>query len=274
MYRLYLLLLLCISALCGYTQTTKKLQGLYCIIKPNGKGGSDTNKIWFEDSIVIMEQKAYFSAEVDSEIILQDEYETYKYTYCDLRTLTCEDYFSFSDTANPLYRYKVSLSDTTGWLFSLKKESRFSRPFDKYTLLPDTSISNRLYKRIRFSSEKEEYRHLAEETYYILCDNPINPAFGLSEEMEKLFPGCMMARYDLYVKDDNTSSFYYTEYKIISNCFSATEQSVFDQWKKKAQKSNLITLSLKEIKKRPLIPLKYKDHPFYRSMQGVEWENQ
>ena len=62
------------------------------------------NIIWFQDSCVIIEMKRinnYFS----NDSFEKRSYDFYKYTYFDLRSMTCQDYHNFSDTALPFTNY-------------------------------------------------------------------------------------------------------------------------------------------------------------------------
>ena len=110
-------------------------------------------KIWFKDSCIILEQKVVNinTNYGDSGVQRSESYDFYKYTFMDIRTLICQDYYYFSDSAVPICNYKLKKTDDNGWIFYA-----INKPIEtlgKLSPIPDTLINNRLYKRIKITNE-------------------------------------------------------------------------------------------------------------------------
>jgi hypothetical protein len=224
------------------------------ITKKKTVGHVEWTNIWFKDSAVIYELRINLESK-ESTIegtIVKRSYPVWRYVYLDLRTMRCQDYFNFKDTAMPLFNYLLKSNDTVSlW--------RFFIPKTKYDTLPgmftmkDTIMDNIVYKRV-----KVLYKYYPEQNYfgvyYFDCNTKKN-IFHLNRTLSDMYPNCKSNRIDFFDSSGNVSI--RNEYKIIKDTLSCEEECIFKQWQKNAKKTKLPLLSYSETKR---IPIPYHEH--------------
>lgn len=160
-------------------------------------------------------------------------YETIKYSYFDLRTRRCQDYYELSDTAKPYCNYYVADTMTVGHFFcndyKLAKRGIWSDP----VLISDTTIEGKNYKRARsfflLDTTNGDYAD-----YYIDCS--LNTGiFYLLNSVDDLCKGCTAVRADNISKPIiHTTRFWFDRTKL-----SKKEKLIFKQWEINAKNVNL-----------------------------------
>lgn len=202
-----------------------------------------SGNIWFQDSVVIYEVKSLIivANHTDTGVIRKESFETYKYTFLDIRNLICQDYYYFSDTATPICTYKLRPEEMVVWNFySIIKSTRRN---EKSSVLPDTIISNKSYKRVCIINTEVGYQ----TTYYLDCSSQEN-IFHLNPQLDLIYPGCKSVRSEFRDRDDPLTSV--TEINIVSESLSSSERAVIAKWQKNAQNNKLPELTLNEVYKK------------------------
>lgn len=203
-----------------------------------------SSKIWFLDSMVIYELKTV-EQPPDGQEQIGYTYPVFKYTFHDLRTMRCQDYFSFTDTANVQCNYQ--LKDTEAVLYRFWK---YEPPYEEmYFDLGDTSIGNRKVKMVEnrrgsFSIDNYDisvkdytaYNNGYSEILYIECGVPDN-VFHIDYIAEQRYPNCKVVRRD--VCDLQSNSRRCTENTLIANKLTENERTVFIQWAKNAKETQV-----------------------------------
>lgn len=203
------------------------------------------NNIWFKDSIVIYEVKIINVATLNtaSGSFRKEKYETYKYSFLDLRNKKCQDYYCFSDTATPICSYKLDSNESVGWNFYHEDNAR-NIP-GKLISISDANLNGKPVKLIKY--EKELNGIVSQYSYY-LKNNKVEDIFFLNKTIDKTIPKYKTFRYDLKA-DSNDSLIWVTESNIVKTHLSFDEDKVFEKWKKNAQQSKLPVISYAEAKK-------------------------
>lgn len=260
-----LILVSCFFKTALIAQPNKIDRGVYHFITDSENKNPNTERTWFLDSAIIFEQKAYISASLDDTLILKNQFEVYKYTYFDLRTLRSQDYLSFTDTATIVNNYVVQPGESPSPNF---KFGKLLGSLDSIKVITDTLINGERYKRIQKVINVPEHPYLCEQTYYYLCDRP----FWNIKQSDERFPGCMCVRQDIH-EIIPKPSLYVIECRIVSTSLTKEEENIFRAWCKNARNTKLPLHTLEDVKKNEImIPLKYKDHPFYQEMMKVKLE--
>ncbi|MBC7934921.1 MAG: hypothetical protein H7Y86_06140 [Rhizobacter sp.] len=232
-----------------------------------GSNKLTSDRFWFRDSSVIYEQNSDYKVSHGDTVIFEG-YETYKYTFFDLRTLKCQDYFSFSDTAAVESNYTVESGDAPGWNFYIGHNKK---SLDSMFCLADTIIDKKTYKRIRYSERRPDYDYYFEETYFFVCNIPINNLVNIDKRLEKKLPGCMLQKIDMHQLTPypmRDSTLFIPE----RNYLTKEEEKIFQQWQRNSLETALPVLTIEEVRKKPFLPIKYKQHPFYK--QTLKWESE
>lgn len=204
------------------------------------------NRIWFKDSCVVYELRINMESKDHSleQTVVKKSYPVWKYVYLDLRTMICQEYSSFKDTAMPYCNYFLKSGDPMGiWKFFLSKDVSDTMPGTN--AMSDTSINNILFKRIKVLYKY--YRETGNNwVYYINCNTKFN-MFHLNKTLNEMFPGCKATRLDLLDRNGRVTS--RTEYKVISDTLSPEEEKIFQKWHQNACKTKLPLLSYEEAKR-------------------------
>ena len=226
---------------------------------------------WYKDSVFIFEQKVNYSGGSDDSIVIPQEYVTTKFIYFNLRSKECFDYESFSDTATPLLYYKIAKGDT--WFYPKKDDSlEIRRPGVQYQHIGDTIIDGEIRQRLKATFISVEYNFWDETIYYFDCDKKIKQYWESDNQVAKYFPPCLLTRIDLMIAEiSKTLPPEITEFKV-RNILSSEEVKVFEAWIKNSHSITLPVSTIAEVKRFPQRPLKYKDHPFVKTIYEAELE--
>lgn len=207
------------------------------------------SRIWFKDSTVIYEVKVQWGINIAEEngMKRKEGYDVFKYTYLDLKTLRCQDYYNLSDTAKPINNYRLKRDEVINWKFYYDEN-----PVDlagSRSVLPDTVIGEKQYKRIKFTSKNGDYN--SETINYLDCFSKTT-IFHLNRALDIENPGCQVvmteSRPDV---NKPLKSVFKTE--IIQDKLLDNELKIFKKWGKNMQSTRLPLLSLDEVN-RTLIP--------------------
>lgn len=242
-------------------QPPKINRGLFLTITDSKSENPKTERFWFRDSVIIFEQKAYFSASSNDTTILNDQFEVYKYTYFDLRTLRCQDYFGFSDTVTVANNYIVKPYWYPGSEFITKAEPSIIN--DNMKPIEDTVINNERHMRTRYRDSIAMFKSQFEQTRYYLCDKPI----WIIRKPDERYPGCMLVRLEIQDILRPIPVLFIIESMIERTSLTKEEENIFAAWGKNARVTKIPVSKIEDLRKNEIIiPLKYKDHPFYHEM--------
>ena len=197
-------------------------------------------KTWFKDSFVIVEGKWHRQKVTINNVRLGEIYETYKYTFLNLKTGRAQDYFTFSDTATPLNNYHVK-EGFIGWGF-YKDNGFYSHPDSTFNL-PDTIINHRIFKRWGVLKP-----HMP-NNYYRLYGTEKFPKtiFHVDRRIEKLYPGIKIVRLDILSNQDSLEFSF--NYKILRKDLDKNENKIFRKWIQNSIESNLPLITFEEAQK-------------------------
>lgn len=204
--------------------------------------GPTRHRIYFLDSMVIYEQTTleFHSSTTDTGIVQVSARRLRKYTYMDLRTYFCQDYYDFSDTAKPKLSYKVDKKDIVSWNFYA---DRYKELGDEMRELSDTVMADKEYKRILISLNHPEGKEYY--IYYLDCKFP-KTIFHVNKSLEEKYVGCVPVRVEFPIDSINGRNFIASEFKIERTGLSEFEKKVFKAWEKNAKDNNLPTSSYQE----------------------------
>ena len=152
------------------------------------------NRIWFLDSTVVYEIKMYHNY-IDKQGEKNRNFgywKDYKFSFLDLKTMRCQDYRTFSDTASPICSYKIGEDESFGWRFYSSKKTTDTA--GKINELEDTVINSKIYKRIQVLNVDSANGY--EYVYYFDCNSP-KSIFHLNKSLDDYFPDCQTIRFDL-----------------------------------------------------------------------------
>lgn len=210
-----------------------------------------SSKIWFLDSMVIYELKVV-EQPPDGQEQVGYTYPVFKYTFHDLRTMRCQDYFSFTDTASVQCNYQLTNTETVLYRFW-----KYEPPFEEmYFDLGDTMIGNRKVKMIEkrkaiFSIDNyniagkdyTEHNNGYREILYIECGVPDN-IFHINYKAEQRYPNCKVVRRDGCDLQNNSRRC--TENMIITSKLTENERAVFKQWSENARTTKVPAIKYTE----------------------------
>lgn len=211
------------------------------------------SKIWFQDSCVIYEVKVVHinTNYSGNDTIRAESYDLYKYTYLNLHTLSCQDYYHLSDTALPFSNYFLKSNEGIGWSFyEAKKVTDLS---GEKSSLPDTIIEGKMCKRIKYTNNNNSDGY--EYVYYLDC-NVLNNIFHINRSLDELNPGCKVIRSELR-GDLNSPLKMIFDVNILSDKLTPKERKIFKKWGENASSTKLPLLTYREVKKKYLPPPKY-----------------
>jgi hypothetical protein len=203
-------------------------------------------RIWFKDSCVIYEMRINYQTadQTPQGTVVKRSYPVWRYIYLDLRTMICQDYQNFKDTAKPFCNYSLKPTDYIGiWKFFAPKKNSDTLP--GMTIISDTIINNSLFKRAKVLYKY--YRETGNYFIYYLNCNVASNMFHLNRTLNEMFPGCKTIRIDLMESNGKVSA--RTEYEIFSDSLSAEDENLFKEWHKNSLKIQLPLLSYEEAMK-------------------------
>lgn len=198
-------------------------------------------KIWFKDSLIIIEQKRFQNTFTNGEKELS-EVVFCKYIFMDLKTLNSQNYGTFSDTATPSSNYKYK--NIYIWNFFNEKNNSAQKLNPPFKILPDTVINNKVIKRVR--EDIDSPPSVKYSIYYADCTIKPN-IFQLNPAIDDLLGGCKPYLNEWYYKDDRNKSI--IMYRIEKEKLSLEEKRVFAAWEKNALTIKLPLLEGESAKK-------------------------
>jgi hypothetical protein len=195
------------------------------------------SKIWFSDSCVIFEMKVINDSinYAPKGTLRKYSYELFKYSYLDLRTLKCQDYLSFSDTALPINNYFLRDSEVLSWRFYSEKRAQDVN--GEITSLSDTIVGNRFFKRVkirRFINKDIGYEY---HIFYLDCKAK-KTIFHINRTIDEQYPKCQIVSSELW-NDYNSVNKEVFEINVLKSNLSSKEKKIFNQWGKNAKQTEL-----------------------------------
>ena len=198
--------------------------------------------IWFKDSCVVYELRirSETSESTPQGTVVKKSYPVWRYIYLDLRTMICQDYHTFKDTATPFCNYVLKPNEPTGiWKFFTFKKF-LNRSLNMFTMA-DTTIDKTFFKRIKVPNKY--YPQNFYKIYYIKCDAAQN-IFHLNDTLDEIYPGCKSTISDFF--DSTGKLLIRDKYEIIRDKLTAEEENIFKQWQQNAKKIKLPLLTYEE----------------------------
>jgi len=197
------------------------------------------NKAWFLDSLIVFEMKAIYDSSnfTDTGLVRIQEYELFKYVFLDLKTMKCQDYYSFSDSAQPQCNYLLPKNSTFFWSYFSKENPDSIR--DKYKNLSDTVIDRRVLKRVK--RIWYEYDPVLEYVYFLDRSKP-QTILHFSRDLDELFPEYFVSRVEANPMGKVSSKTIY-EMQILSEGLSEYEMKVIRSWEQNARNIKLPLIS-------------------------------
>lgn len=202
------------------------------------------SNIWFQDSCLIIEMKK-INNHFNNDSLVKSSYDFHKYVYFDLRSMTCQDYWNFSDTALPFTNYYLKNNEgVTGQFYRRKSPKDVS---DSVAHLSDTIIQNKAYKRIWMFYKADKGSNNYETVYYLDCNTKSN-IFQINKTLDEKFTDCQVTKRALR-PDLNSPLAMILEYNVLKSELSLKEKEVFRKWSKNAKETELPLLTFMEAMK-------------------------
>ena len=210
------------------------------------------NRIWFSDSSVIYEIKiiGIKTDHTSKGTFEKTSFDFFKYTYLDLRTMRCQDYFNLKDTAFPVNNYLLEIGHFAGWEFFTPKY-----PIDTsgiMSLLPDTIIDHKNYSRIKIKNNPDTLEFDYE--FYLDCKTK-NNMFHLNPTLDEMYPRCKVVRSIMKFKNYHFTTVFNT--KIVADTLSKEEKTVFAKWAQNAIVTKLPLINYMEANK---LTMQYRNY--------------
>ena len=238
---------------CGYSQkegifkfSTENLPSKYDSSRNLPEWLSNMNsftKIWFKDSCVVYELRIRYETrdQTPQGTIVKKSYPVWRYVYLDLRTMICQDYQHFKDTATPFCNYFIKPEDTLRFLNFFSKKTSLDIT-QKKILLSDTVINRTIFKRI-----KVFYKYYPQQNFYTIyyqnCNVPQN-IFYFNTTLNKTYPGCKTVIGDFF--DSTGNLLIRDKYEILTDKLTLEEKNIFKQWYQNSLKTKLPLLPYEE----------------------------
>ena len=192
------------------------------------------NKVWFKDSVVVIERKSIVTLESENKYSRNTV--VYKYTLLDLKTMICEDYEHFSDTATLLGRYRLAPGEFFDkGLFLSKKESDVSGDMVD---LPDTTINGKQYKRIKVNYEG----------YHQICyfeNQWSSNLFHINRTLNEKYDGYFITKTELKANGIKGSKWF--EMFFLQHHLDSNSSKVIDKWIQNSQTVKMPVQTLQDI---------------------------
>lgn len=161
----------------------------------------------------------------------------YKYTFFDMRNSECEVYLHFSDTALPIGRYRLKPDE---WLevkfYGGKRKNDVS---DNQVILPETTIDNNLYRRVKMIHDDGNYY-----IFYLDCHRKKN-MYHINHTLDEMYPDCQVTKAELIVAEIKGRHMF--EFNILADTLDSFSARVITQWERNSSSSKLPIRSLEEI---------------------------
>lgn len=252
--------ILCYQSLKAQNNIVKK--GLFHYVSDLARKDSVyIHKIWINDSAVIQTSYSFFTCGINDSII-HEGYDPYKYTYYDLRTKKCQDYFSFSDTASVECNYfkKATNGAPYNMFRGLNWEGRQKTEYTR-----DTIFNSKPTKIIQLVEVRPEYNYRYEENYYFQKNTLKSDIVNFDAVITRLFPDKdLLPEYNLVRIDDITypeKIQMFADYYIARDTLTPEELKIFNQWKKNAAETTLPMISEEEVDRMSSVPIRFKNDP-------------
>lgn len=195
------------------------------------------HSIFFLDSTLIHEARVLKVTYKNQNPV--KEYKIYKYTYYDLVNNKCQDYYSFSDTAEIQCNYIIVPENSIYERFYLNNHQRN----DELIPITDTLLSGEKYKLFRSLSVHQDVIAY----YYLSCNTPNFP-LHLAPGTDAQFKDCKVLRAE-YI-DKNLPNITTTiEFRLKRNNLNENEIKVFKQWNKNAKLTDKPLITVDEVYK-------------------------
>ena len=199
------------------------------------------SNIWFQDSCLIIEMKK-INNHFSNDSLVKSSYDIHKYVYFNLRSMTCQDYLNFNDTALPFTNYHLKNNEgVTGEFYRRKNPKDVS---DSVIHLSDTIIQNKVYKRIWMFYKATKESNNYEAVYYLDCNTKHN-IFQINKTLDESYPNCQVTKRVLRL-DLNSPLKMVLEYKLLKTELSANEKEIFKKWRENATETKLPLLTYME----------------------------
>jgi len=223
-----------IFAIKGITQTMS--QGVVEIHSNLSSSRIAKDKIWFKDSCVVYEILNSVNTDNGSGVE-KHSYEILKYVFLDLKTMRCQDYLSFSDTAIALNNYILRSGETVAWGFFSDAKPRYQ---DLLSFISDSTMNGIVYKRARAVERNSDW----ELIYVYYLRSLKSNIFSMNKHLEIDQPGYKTTRLDII--DPRSNKVTTIEIEIIKEQLDSKEERILDRWNDNAMHTKLPLLSLKE----------------------------
>jgi hypothetical protein len=255
--RKYFVLLL-FYAQCGFSQTVIKegiLEKESYWLEDKGGGVFDTTKhksyrIYFYDSCVVYESKSYYPEYPEQEITKWPT-RLYKYTFFDLRTRLCHDYYSFTDTSTMQCNYKMPKGKSLLWNFWETQGDEDGN----FVFVGDTIIAGKSIKLVENKNAASTQRK--SKWIYYLTSNMPNIIFHINGgAIDRRYKGYKAFRLDLIQEWGRSCS----SMRLIKEKLSFEERSVLKKWLKNSKEIQEPLMDYKDVfyqcgpQQSPLIP--------------------
>ncbi|MFZ1527182.1 MAG: hypothetical protein WAT19_00390 [Ferruginibacter sp.] len=199
------------------------------------------SQIWFYDSSVILNIKNEFSFKAVAAIPVDTlVYETLKFTYLNLKTRRCQDYYDFSDTAKAYCNYTLSEIEGIDGFFQNVSINPQKKIWSDPKPIADTTIDNIVYKRLRSDYISEGVEGVYAE-YYLDCSSRKH-IFHWNYSVDRLNKDCTATRMEIYSPGRKHVQFF----SLTTGKLTKKERKVFKAWIENSKKTNLPLFTLQE----------------------------
>lgn len=221
-----------------------------------------THRIWFKGDAMIQEAYLFLTCGLGDSII-HEGYEAYKYTYFNLRSNRCQDYFSFSDTASVECNYRINpLTIPPNGIF----RKLIRKGWEQKEEMLDSFLQGKPVRIIKLTEANTQYGYRIEENYYfqkrVQTSSIINFDSIVSDRFfgKKILEGYSLVRVDNITYPQKTEM--YSDYYVARDSLTENELKIFNQWEKNAALTKLPLISEDEVMKMPKVAIRFKDYPF------------
>lgn len=181
----------------------------------------------FKGNFLIFEQK-FLNSNSDADSITKSV-AICNYIFIDLPAKVCYVYRHLSDTAQPVFRYKLTES-SPGWGLLISSDGNFDSFTSKQ--LTDTVVNGIATKRMQLI--KKEFDIVSFYTYYGSSDFP-KTIFRFHPHIDSLLQPAVPFRVDFRTND--TDKFSIGELKVIRTKLDEKQLSIFKNWERNAKAS-------------------------------------
>jgi hypothetical protein len=196
--------------------------------------------LWYKDSTVVIEHRINYRSEDQTPEgwVIKESYPVARYMFINLRTMLCQEYLNFKDTAKPFCNYQLKVSDTSEFQYFFTPKSSNDTLHGVFPL-NDTIVNGINFKRIKILYKHYEFEK-SYSLYYLDC-RPNESIFYLNKTLSEIYSGCKAYRADFC--DASGKPIIRTEITNIRNKLNATEENIFKCWTKNAVITTLPLIS-------------------------------